>query len=304
MLEPALAALEADPATEVICVIGKPPGPSTAKKIGEWRGRLTKPVVVHFTGALGTSLPTLEDTARVAVALARGAIDVATERTTARGEAGAGAEATPARGGARPGPEFTLPGDEISKIVDEAVARLGPGRRFVRGLYAGGTLAQEATALLRQRLGDVAWGAGGAGHRDSARDAGLAGRRDIAGDAAGAHRVIDLGDDTYTVGRPHPMIDGTVRREWIAREAGDAAVAVLLLDVVLGYGAHPDPAGEVLPALREARSVAVIASVCGTDDDPQGLGRQVRALREAGVIVMPSNAQAARLAALVAVQRA
>jgi FdrA protein len=291
MLEPALAALQDDPATAVICVIGKPPGPGTAKKIDEWRRRLTKPVVVHFTGDLAASPATLEDTARAAVALARAAVPAGTPRSLPTGDTPAAPELTPSRGDTPVASEFTLPDQEIASIVDDAVARLDPARRFVRGLHAGGTLAQEATALLRQRLGDVAWGAGG-GHRDVPLGAGGAG-----------HRVIDLGDDVYTVGRPHPMIDGTVRREWIAREAADPTVAVLLLDVVLGYGVHPDPAGEVLPALREARSVAVIASVCGTDADPQGLGRQVRALREAGVTVMPSNAQAARLAALIVSRR-
>jgi D-serine deaminase-like pyridoxal phosphate-dependent protein len=104
------------------------------------------------------------------------------------------------------------------------------------------------------------------------------------------------------------MIDGGIRREWIAREAADPATAVLLLDLVLGYGAHPDPAGELLPAIVAARAgaekagrrLAVVASVCGTPDDPQPRGLQVDALARAGVVVMPSNAQAARLAARIA----
>jgi FdrA protein len=119
---------------------------------------------------------------------------------------------------------------------------------------------------------------------------------------------VDLGDDSFTVGRPHPMIDGTVRREWIAREAGDPTIAVLLLDVVLGYGAHPDPAGELLPAIDAARNqaaqrggaLAIVASVTGTDADPQNRSVQASRLRSAGVVVMPSNAQAARLAVRIA----
>jgi hypothetical protein len=153
-------------------------------------------------------------------------------------------------------------------------------------VYAGGTLAWEAQGLLAARLPDVA--------------------SSVEGDGAG-HRVVDLGDDHVTVGRPHPMIDGTVRREWIAREARDPATAVLLLDVVLGYGAHPDPAGELLPALEAARreataagrGLAVVTSVVGTERDPQVRSGQVAALRAAGVLVMDSNAQAARLAARI-----
>jgi FdrA protein len=117
------------------------------------------------------------------------------------------------------------------------------------------------------------------------------------------HRVVDLGEDVFTVGRPHPMIDGTVRREWIEREGREPSTAVLLLDVILGYGAHRDPVGEILPALeavRRERAVTVVASVCGTDGDVQDRRRQIAALRARGVHVMPSNAQAARLAARIA----
>jgi FdrA protein len=126
----------------------------------------------------------------------------------------------------------------------------------------------------------------------------------VRGEGAG-HRVVDLGDDVFTVGRPHPMIDGAVRRERIEREAADPSTAVLLLDVVLGYGAHPDPAGDLTPALEGARraagrGLAIVASVTGTERDPQVRSVQVAALRGAGVLVMDSNAQAARLAALIA----
>jgi FdrA protein len=104
------------------------------------------------------------------------------------------------------------------------------------------------------------------------------------------------------------MIDGGGRREWIEREADDPATAVLLLDVVLGYGAHPDPAGELAPALEAARrrgaaagrGLAIVASVTGTERDPQPRSGQVATLRRAGVLVMDSNAQAARLAARIA----
>jgi FdrA protein len=253
MLEPALALLAADPDTTVVCVLGKAPGPATSMKIRGWLERLGKPWVAHFTGDSDlNSAPTLEDAALTAAAVARGA------RRAAR--------------------EFTLPETEIARVVAEAGAGLKASRRFVRGVYAGGTLAQEAAALLHVRVG---------------------------GRTGASHRIQDLGADAHTVGRPHPMIDGTVRREWIAREAEDPATAVILLDVVLGYGAHPDPAGELLPAIATARArgVTVIASVCGTEGDPQGLSRQADTLRRAGVVVMPSNAQAARIAARITGKR-
>ena len=111
--------------------------------------------------------------------------------------------------------------------------------------------------------------------------------------------ALDLGDDDFTVGRPHPMIDHRLRNERLLAEAADPEVAVILFDVVLGYGSHPDPAAEMIPALAKARkknrSVAFVASVCGTDQDPQGLARQEAALRKAGVLLEGSNARAVML---------
>src|SRR5437660_29615 len=248
--------------TEVVCVIGKPPGRATALRLAEAVGALGKPCVVNFTGETLARAPwhaaaTLEDAARAAVALARGD--------------------KPA------GVEFTRPAPEIERLVAETMRGLAPGRRAVRGVYAGGTLAWEARGLLAARLGDVAPGVTG---------------------GAGVHRVVDLGEDAFTVGRPHPMIDGRVRREGIDKEGRDPGTAVLPLELVLGYSAHPDPAGELLPALDAAREhgLAVIAGVCGTDADPQPRAAQVARLRDAGVVVMDSNAQAARLAALIALR--
>jgi FdrA protein len=110
--------------------------------------------------------------------------------------------------------------------------------------------------------------------------------------------IFDLGEEEYTQGRPHPMIDLEVRREMLERAAGDAGLGCVLLDVVLGYGSHADPAGGLAPALGAlSGDRPVIAHVCGTAGDPQDAGRQAATLREAGVIVAPTNAAAARLAA-------
>jgi succinyl-CoA synthetase alpha subunit len=275
MMLRALELLAGDAATKVVCVIGKPPGPRVAPALAAAVARLGKPCVVYLParveapthaprprgslreiGGAVYAAATLEDAGRAAVALAHGT--------------------TPAPA------EFTRPADEIERLVREATRGLGRGRRHVRGLYAGGTLAGEAAALLAEQLDAVAGSltAGGPGHR-----------------------VVDLGADVFTVGRPHPMIDGHVRRQWIEREGRDPTTAVLLLDVVLGYGTAADPAGEILPAVRAVgggRDVAVVASVCGTDADTPSRASQVAALHGAGVIVMDSNAQAARLAAAIA----
>ena len=120
------------------------------------------------------------------------------------------------------------------------------------------------------------------------------------------HCAVDLGEDEFTVGRPHPMLDNDLRIRRIAQEASDPQVALILLDVVLGYGVHPDPAGELGPAIRDARRRAAeagrelifVASVTGTEADPQVLSRQMQALKEAGAVVASCNAAAARLAAL------
>src|SRR5262249_59259703 len=119
------------------------------------------------------------------------------------------------------------------------------------------------------------------------------------------HTCLDLGADEFTVGRPHPMIDFRAPLERLRSEARDSTVAVMLLDVVLGYGAHPDPAAELAPAIEQARvkarraqrELAIVGSVCGTARDPQRLTAQEARLREAGMLVLDSNAQATVVAA-------
>jgi FdrA protein len=159
---------------------------------------------------------------------------------------------------------------------DGGDVRARPGR--VLGLFSGGSLAHEACVVLEPLLGPVA----------TAPEA-------IEGDG---HAVIDLGTERYTQGRPHPMVDLGIRLELLEAAAGDGRTACVLLDVVCGHGAHADPASELAPAVaRAAEGAAVVARVCGTAADPQDAGRQAATLREAGALVAPSNAAAARLAA-------
>jgi FdrA protein len=152
------------------------------------------------------------------------------------------------------------------KVDEEKLSSKREINGRVQGLYCGGTLCSEAQLIFRRR--------------------GLDG-----------HRFLDLGDDRYTRGRPHPMIEPEIRNDHLADALADPAVAVVLLDVVLGYGSHPDPAG-VLLEKRIAKTV--VASVIGTERDPQIRSQQVAKLRAAGVLVAPSNAHAAEWAAAMA----
>lgn len=116
-------------------------------------------------------------------------------------------------------------------------------------------------------------------------------RRPSSDGRQGGNVLLDLGDDDYTQGRPHPMIDPTLRNSEIVKHASDPATAVIVIDVELGYGSHPDPAGAVLPAVTEARKIAadagrpleIVGYVLGTDRDPQGKDGQEALLTSAGV---------------------
>jgi FdrA protein len=148
------------------------------------------------------------------------------------------------------------------------------------GLFSGGTLAHEAVTILEPALGPIA---GNVGHGSPT--------------PGGRHAVFDLGEGEYTQGRPHPMVDLDTRIEMLHEAAEERRVGCVLVDVVLGYGGHPDPAGALAEAVkRVAERALVIAHVCGTADDPQDAHRQERVLDEAGAVPVPSNAAAARLA--------
>ena len=162
-------------------------------------------------------------------------------------------------------------------LADDVDGRRAGGALL--GLFSGGSLAHEAVTVLEPALGPIG---GNAGH----------------GDGDGGHAIFDLGEEEYTQGRPHPMIDLEVRLEFLGRAAERDDVGCVLLDVVLGHGSHDDPAGGLAPALRALTADRpVIAHVCGTPGDPQDADRQVATLRDAGVVVAPTNAVAARLAA-------
>jgi FdrA protein len=170
----------------------------------------------------------------------------------------------------------------------------GPVSGSLRGLFVGGTLCDEAMIVAAERLGPIRSNIPLS--PELALDSSLAASAD-----GGGHLMIDFGDDELTQGRAHPMIDPTLRLEHLARLAADPATGVLLLDVVLGHGAEPDPAALLAPALERAvasagRPLPVVVACVGTEHDPQGLTRQATALAAAGAEVHLSNAQAARRA--------
>jgi succinyl-CoA synthetase alpha subunit len=275
----AIDLLAVDAATRVIGVVSKPPADAVARRVLEHAERAGKPCVVLFLGAdpAARSWPanvlpvaTLHDAAATAVARADGL--VADARTN---------------------------GEPERAIVDAEAHRLAPSQRVVHGFYSGGTFCIEAQLI---------WSALGLRVRsnvpvDAARPPG-----DVP--ANEAQRAIDFGADEYTIGRPHPMIDMSTRIDAIAQAARDPAVAAVVLDVVLGYGSHADPAGALAPAIAEARAAAardgrhlgVIAFVCGTEEDPQCLSSQVASLHAAGAIVAADSTGAARLAGAIALE--
>jgi len=272
--------LEADPATKVMVLVGKPPHPETTVRVVARLAKLSKPSVVCFLGADPTEIRssgavfarTLEEAAAEALALVQH------------------------RPNGNHSP-FTVDYADVSRTAKKESAGLAASQRFVRGLYGGGTLANEAALILHDLVGEVSANLG----LDCVLR--LKNPRRSSG-----HTIVDLGDEVFTQGRPHPMLEPAMREERLLAEAADETTATVLMDVVLGYGAHVDPAGVLVKSLRRARSLAeragrhlpIVASVCGTDADPQDRGRQVEILREAGVIVMPTNAQATRMAAMIA----
>jgi len=178
----------------------------------------------------------------------------------------------------------------LEERVREAIQDLDDDRTAVRGLFAGGTLCYEAMVVLSERLGDEVLS------NTPLRDGwGLPAPE-------GAHVCLDLGEEEYTRGRPHPMLDPEPRADLIAEAADDPWVGAILVDVVLGHGAHEDPASLLAPACAAAvsKGALVVAYVLGTEGDPQGLGDQQRKMEQAGCLLAPTGARSALMAAAVA----
>ena len=225
-----LAALDADPSTEVLVVVSKPPAAEVAAKVRAAAARCKTPTVVVYLGEAGVTL--------------EGAVGQVLEML---------GQTPPVYA------SWPAPSDDHR-----------PG--VLKGLFSGGSLSSEAARLATAGLGVV-----GQDER------------------ASGHTVVDYGEDEYTRGRAHPMIDQRLRLQRLEAAGRDQQVGVILLDVVLGYGAHPDPASELAPVISRATAAgaAVVVSLCGTKGDPQDRDRQALHLNEAGASVWLSNAAAA-----------
>jgi len=267
----ALKMLAADPGTDVLLLVSKPPAAEILKKIMAEIKKVKKPVVAVFLGGeiverLDDFYPakTLEEAALKAACLGKG-----------------------------------LKAGKAKEIIydmnlrAEALAKKEAARKkkssCLRGLFSGGTFVSEAQVILPELIGLVKSNAP-LDKKNKLMDS-----MKLYGNA-----VIDLGEDEFTVGRPHPMIDFTLRNKMIVSEAARHEVSVLLLDLVLGYGSNLKPLDDILPPLAAAfksnKELSIVASVTGTETDPQVRSKVVKALEAAGVLVMPSNAGACRLA--------
>ena len=263
----ALDALETDPQTRVITIVSKPPAASALAVLLERVKTCKKPVVGCF---LGVDIPsisgnpnlrparTIDDAVRIAIACSNGQAVM---------------------------PAATLNPAELEAIHAEK-ASWSPDQKYLRGILAGGTFCYQSQQILRE--------AGYTVHSNSPFDP----RNRLADpDHSIENTIVDMGDDLYTIGKPHPMIDGTQRKHRILDESRDPQVAIIYLDFILGYNASMDPVGELLDAILGAKrnssqrggKLTVVASVCGTEGDPQDAGLQIKLLREAGVLVFRSN---------------
>lgn len=279
MLE-GLKALQADPDTQVLLLVSKPPAPEVAEKVLAQLQASDKPAVICFLGgnpqavrsAGGIPARTLEEAAVLAAAIAQGQNEEDALGNLRNKDASLRVRAA-----------------SLKRVLQEEQV-------YFRGLFSGGTFCYETQLILKDLTGNV-WS-------NAPVDKAL---RMADSNHSVEHAAVDLGEDEFTVGRLHPMLDPTLRNRRIIQEARDPQTAVIFLDVVLGFGVHPDPAGAAAGAVREARAVAsaegrevlFVASVCGTADDPQDLGKQEARLEDAGVLVVSTNAAATRLAGYI-----
>ncbi len=271
MMIDGLRALAMDPATTVIVLVSKPPAKSVEQKVLAEIEGCNKPVVVCFLGG------SEEAVVKAGGHFARTTKDAALKAVILAGKKE----------------------DEINKralnlpLIDDVRSKLAPGQKYIRGLMCGGTLCDEMMFLAKEKYANV--------YSNIAKDPAHR-LRDV--NASQDHTFIDFGDDEFTRGKPHPMIDPSLRIERFLHEATDPSVGVIVMDFILGFGAHEDPVGVTLPAIREARELAagqgrhleILGYVLGTEGDAPSLNDQTQKLAAVGVTIASSCTNAGLLA--------
>ncbi|MGI0012061.1 MAG: hypothetical protein ACREBU_01260 [Nitrososphaera sp.] len=286
MMMECIKVLEEDPEIQVIGIISKPPSLSVQEKIINYisqRGK--KKYVLAFIGGqvqtdrTGGRIIQVGSLASAALAVAKhiGQQEFKTARFETR-----------------------ISPEDLSRGLEKEWARLQENQKYIRALYTGGTFTYEAQVILGGILPGPIYS-----------NAPILNIKEMPSSLTSeANSIVDLGEEEFTEGRAHPMIDPTIRKLRILEEAKDPEVGVLLMDFVLGFGSHPDPVGAVLREIKEAKEIAakdgrylsVISHVCGSMGDSQGYDGSVSKLRSAGSVVLPTNAIAAVAAALVALR--
>lgn len=270
----ALEALEADGRTDVIALVSKPPGAITLKAILPRLRATSKPIVVCVLGAEQTTDDSIQWASTIDIAVSM-AVELASAESVS---------------------DLLVPEEQLIQLANEQRALLGEGQDYIRGIFAGGTFCYQAQTIMRTNKLRV--------HSNAP----LPGMPKLTNhQVSQEHTLVDMGEEIYTSTRPHPMIDATYRAQRLLTEGADPKTAVLLLDFVLGCNAAKDPVGDLIPSIREVQSTAeargahicIVASVCGTELDPQDLAGQEEALQQAGCVVLPTNAQASELAARI-----
>ncbi|UJP11442.1 acyl-CoA synthetase FdrA [Microbacterium sp. KUDC0406] len=267
-----ITALDADPETKVIVLISKPPAEEVAEKVLAVAGAASKPVFVTFLGSDRT-----ESGYENVTMVTEGTKPLAIAAVVASGI-----------------DESTLDKHPLNiPLIEEVRAKLAPEQKYVRGLFCGGTLCDESMFAALGKYDNV--------YSNIQKDPAY---RIGATDASREHTFLDMGDDDFTNGRPHPMIDPSLRLQRIVAEADDPEVGVIAMDFVLGFGSHEDPVGVTIPAITEAKEKAaargqhleILGYVLGTDLDTPAIADQVAKLEAAGVTIASSSTNLGLLA--------
>lgn len=263
--------LEKDPGTSVIVLVSKLADLNVMEKVLTFADTISKPVVAVFLGSDETLFNnhkvhgtfSLEEAALEAVRLISGAT-----------------------------PEFGYSDDEINEIVTDEMKRFSPKQKYFRGIYCGGTFVEEGLIYFSRHNKDVPLYSNLKNSYSTKLDSHLTSR---------GNTILDLGSEEFTKDAPHPVFEPSLRLKRFYKELEDPEVAVILLDFITGPGVHEDPITPFVNAYQEkvveqGRTITIIASICGSMEDPQNVAEKTILLKKAGVIVTDSNYQSTRLA--------